>query len=370
MKRSRRPTPTNFTVVRVKRDVLRRSAIGVMATNRSRVGVRHGLEPGVRRRRRILVLREREPRRVLGAHGDHRRDGDDQSYQGRFEYNADRYGARAEYPAVGRNFNPEVGFTRRADFRRSFGELRFSPRPTRIKSVRKFTWSGIGRVHRQRRGVGDARIWTGHFITRAREQRPVLDRRHAATTSVLRQPFIPAGSTVAIAPGGYTFGDVAVAYAFGAQRRVSGTIAVRAGDYYDGTIRSVTLRPGPLAPGRVSILQQFSLEPTLSVTRIALPDGSFTTRLARARVDYGFSPLMFASGFFSTAPPTAPSAPTCAFAGSTRPGSELFLVYTDERDTHRRPIRHADHRSRSQEPRVRDEDQSVDAFLTPVTKLY
>ena len=34
----------------------------------------------------------------------------------RFDYAADRYGARAEYLKVGDNFNPEVGFVRRDDF--------------------------------------------------------------------------------------------------------------------------------------------------------------------------------------------------------------------------------------------------------------
>ena len=48
--------PTNFTVLRVKRDVLRRSSIGAMFTNRSESDGRSRLEPGYRCRRRVLVL--------------------------------------------------------------------------------------------------------------------------------------------------------------------------------------------------------------------------------------------------------------------------------------------------------------------------
>ena len=120
------------------------------------------------------------------------RAGDDQSYQGRFDYNADRYGAQGEYLAVGKNFNPEVGFTRRTDFRRSFAMLRFSPRPTRLTSVRKFTYSGSAEYFENGAGRVDSRLWTGHFGAE-------LDNSDNLTLDVTRdyellvQPFTPAG---------------------------------------------------------------------------------------------------------------------------------------------------------------------------------
>ena len=323
---------TNFTVFRVKRDVFRRSAVGVMATNRSvsTLGTGSNQAYGVDG---AFSFFENVTTGVYWARTTTTGlVGDDQSYQGRFEYNADRYGARAEYLAVGKNFNPEVGFTRRLDFKRSFGELRFSPRPKHIESVRKFTWSGNGEYIVNGAGSVDARVWTGHFITELENS----DQFNIDVTSDyerLVRPFVPVGSTDTIAPGRYTFSDVAVAYAFGAQRRVSGTISVRAGQYYDGTIRSVTIGPGTMSPGRVSILTQLSLEPTLSLTRITLPTGSFTTKLARARVDYGFSPLMFASGLFQYSSADRAVSTNLRFRWEYLPGSELFFVYTDERDT-------------------------------------
>jgi hypothetical protein len=62
------------------------------------------------------------------------------SYRGRFDFTTDRYGAAAEHMLVGPGFEPEVGFVRRTDVRRSFGQLRFSPRPARNVLVRKLTW--------------------------------------------------------------------------------------------------------------------------------------------------------------------------------------------------------------------------------------
>src|SRR6185295_769086 len=64
------------------------------------------------------------------------------SYRGRFDYVTDRYGLVAEHMLIGRNFKPEVGYVRRTDFRRSFAQGRFSPRPKHSTGIRKLTWQG------------------------------------------------------------------------------------------------------------------------------------------------------------------------------------------------------------------------------------
>ena len=43
------------------------------------------------------------------------------------------------------------------------------------------------------------------------------------------------------------------------------------------------------------MLDQLSIEPSISINHVALPHGEFTTRLFGARTDYAFSPRMFAS---------------------------------------------------------------------------
>ena len=326
-----RTDPTNFTVVRLKRDVLRRSAIGVMATNRSLAASNIGSNQAYGVDGAFSFFEN------VGVGGYWARTAttgvstDDQSYQGRFEYNADRYGARTEFLSVGRNFNPQVGFTRRTDINRTFAELRFSPRPSGITSVRKFTWSGSGEYVENGAGSVDARVWVANFGTEF-ENSDQISMVATRDYELLRQPFIPSGSSTSIAPGGYSFSDVAVSYAFGAQRRVSGTASIRVGDYYNGRIRSVTLGPGSLSPGRISILTQLSLEPTFSVARIELPDAAFTTTLTRARVDYGFSPLMFAGALLQYSSADRAVSSNIRFRWEYAPGSELFLVYTDERD--------------------------------------
>ncbi len=324
---------TNFTVLRLKRDVLRRSSVGVMATNRSLAtsglgsNVAYGVDGAFLLSQTLTAGTYWARTSTTGV------DGDDQSYQARLDYSADRYGAQAEYLAVGANFDPQVGFKRRSDFKRSFGQLRFSPRPARFKSVRKFTWTASGEYVENGAGAVDARSIIGHFDTEfANSDRFAIDINR--DFDLLSAPFTPSGSPAAIAPGGYTFSSASAAYEFGAQRRASGTVRVQAGEYYDGTIRSLSFGPGsPFSSARIAILQRLALEPTFQISRIERPAGSFTTRLARARVDYGFSPLMFASALLQYNSADRAFSTNLRFRWEYAPGSEIFLVYTDERDT-------------------------------------
>jgi hypothetical protein len=327
-----RTRETNYTVARVKRDIFRRSTVGAMVTNRSLSVSDTGSNQSYGVDGTFGFLQDITTGGYWARTKTSTRTGDDQSYDGRFEYNADRYGARTEYLKVGRNFNPEVGFTRRIGFDRTFGELRFSPRPTRLTAVRKFTYSGSGEYFTNGAGRVDTRIWLGHFGAEL-ENSDMISLDYTRDYELLVQPFTPAGSPTSIAPGGYTFDSYSASYGFGAQRRVSGNIAVLAGNYYDGTIKSVSFGLGAFTPGRVSILPQLSAEPAFSLTRFDLRGGSYTAQLWRTRIDYGFSPLMFASALLQYSSADRAVSTNLRFRWEYRPGSELFIVYTDERDT-------------------------------------
>ena len=325
--------PTNFTVVRLKRDVFARSAIGVMATNRSVASNGTGSNQAYGVDGAFSISQDFSIGTYWAKTESTGLTGDDQSWQARADYSTDRYGARAEFLAIGANFRPEVGFTRRTDINRTFGELRFSPRPNGIRSVRKFTWTGSGEYVENGAGEIEARVWTGRFATEFNSS-DQFQLDVVRNYDFIDLPFTPAGSPVAISSGAYSFDAVNAAFTFGAQRPVSGTISVQAGEYYDGTIRSITLGAGPMTSGgRVSVSKHLSVEPSFSLTRISLPAATFTTRLARTRIDYGFTPLVFASALLQYNSADRAFGTNFRFRWEYAPGSEMFLVYTDERDT-------------------------------------
>ena len=79
-------------------------------------------------------------------------------------------------------------------------------------------------------------------------------------------------------------------------------------------------------------MERFALEPTLTVTSVERPTGSFTTRILRTRADYAFTPLMFLSGLFQYSSADRAFSTNLRYRWEYAPGSEIFVVYTDERD--------------------------------------
>ena len=268
-------------------------------------------------------------------------DAADTSYQGRFNYGGDRYGFQVDHLVVEDNFVPEVGFVRRDNFRRTYASGRFSPRPRSIEAIRQFRIEGsvdyiltadTGQVETRQTPLG----FSTEFENSDRVGVSVADNYE-----FLVRPFTP-GPGVTLPVGGYGFRDVEATYALGAQHRFNGTVTVRVGEYFDGDIRSVGF-----SRGRVELTQQFSVEPSLSFNWIDTPQGSFRTDLVVSRVNYTFTPRMFFSGLIQYNSATDTISNNLRLRWEYSPGSELFVVYTEDRDTDPlRPDRFSELRNR------------------------
>ena len=85
----------------------------------------------------------------------------------------------------------------------------------------------------------------------------------------------------------------------------------------------------------MNVSPQLSLEPTyFGQPGRRSSQGSFTTHLAGSRVTYTMTPLMFASALRAVQLRAAtPSSTNVRLRWEYQPGSELFVVYNEERDT-------------------------------------
>ena len=337
--------PTNFTVLRLRRDVLRRSSVGAMFTNRSvsrfapGSSQAWGIDGTFGFFETVSVVTYLAQTRVPGP--EYR--GKDTSYQGKFEYAADRYGVQVDHVVVGDNFLPEVGFLRRDNFRRTLVSGRFSPRPASLESVRQFNLDATVDYIAT---ADENSLETRQNILAFDTEFESSDRLTVTLTDNYERlvvPFTPPGADFAIPAAGYRFADAQISYAIGQQRRVNGLVAVRRGRYFDGDLTTVEL-----SRGRIAVLPQMSVEPTVSFNWIDTPHGTFQTNLALARVNYAFSPRMFFSGLLEYNSATDSFASNLRLRWEYSPGSELFVVYTDYRDVTGglRPNRGWDLRSR------------------------
>ena len=337
--------PTNFTVVRLRRDVLRRSSIGGMFTNRSvsraapgEASQAWGVDGTFAFFENVSFISYFARTRVPGPEYE----GKDSSYQGKFEYQADRYGLQVDHLLVEDNFLPEVGFLRRDNFRRTYVTGRFSPRPA-MESVRQFSLEGaVDYILTADVNQLETRQRLLSFQTEF-ESSDRLSFTATGNRELLVEPFTPPGADFSIPVGVYGFADYQVAYAIGQQRRANGQVALRRGDYFGGGLTSLEL-----SQGRIGILPQMSVEPIVSFNWIDTPFGKFQSNLAVTRVNYAFNPWMFFSGLLQYNSADNSFSSNLRLRWEYSPGSELFVVYTDDRDVTNgfRPDRGFDLRNR------------------------
>ena len=333
-KPSARAVATNFSALRLKRNLLRRSNVGVLATRRGHaLGAVGGSSAGsyttgvdatmlffksinITSYYALTSTPNAGGANVTGA-----------SYRGRFEYNADRYGASAEHMLIDADFRPEVGYVRRTDIRRTFGQVRFSPRPRRSRLIRKFTWQG-----------------SLEYVTDA----PAIELQSREASGLFRIDFQSSDqasaeysrefellpSRFAIAPGvivpagGYAYSTSRVSYSLGQQRRVSGRLSASTGTLYNGTKSDVSYS------GRWGVVPQFSLEPSVTLAWGSLPYGDFTARLLGSRFTVTPSARMLISSLVQFNVDAKTLTASARLRWEYTGGSELFVVYSDGRDTH------------------------------------
>jgi hypothetical protein len=316
----------NFTVLRAKSDLFGRSSIGAMFTHRTATPGRAGSNDGYGIDTSLSFSSSLRADAYIAGTRTEGRSGNNVSYRGYVDYNADRYGLQLERLVVEPNFLPEVGFVRRTDMGRYFGQARYSARPRTVPFLRRIsTFASLNYVTNTTKRL-DTREATGRIETEFTSS-DLLSVGYTDNFERLVRPFtIAPGVTVPI--GAYDFYTTRVSYTAGQQRPVSGEIVLETGAFYNGDRTSITLNSG-----RVQVTPQISLEPSFSVNRVMLPQSEVTLKVGRLRATYTLTPRMFVSGIVQYNSAGSSFGSNVRFRWEYRPGSELFVVYTDDFDT-------------------------------------
>ena len=317
---------TNFTTLRVKRDVLRRSNIGVLLTRRSPLttgadsaNIVGGIDANFSFFAALNVLGYYAKSDTPSLNGD------DESYRATLDYGGDRYGLQLERLVVGENFNPELGFLRRSDFGRNFIGGRFSPRPRNSRLFRKV---GVDASFDHIEN-GDGELETRQTAAGLNVEFNSSDRwqvDYNRSFEAIDQAFVVAGRG-AVPSGEYEFDNVSTSYTFGPGRKVTGTLRVGRGSFYDGA------RTDASYSGRVEISSRFSVEPTINFDWIDLPSGAFTSKLFSNRANVTFTPRMALGALVQYNSSNNSLGANIRFRWEYTPGSDFYIVYGEGRNT-------------------------------------
>ena len=243
----------NFTALRIKRDILRRSTIGALLTNRSVSLLGNGSSQAYGVDGGFAFYENVEIRAYYAKTKTPQGNGRDTSYYTRFGYRGDLYSLESSHIFVEKNFVPELGFVKRGNSRRTFAQGSFSPRPRSIESIRQFRLGGrFEHVRAADTGEFESRSAALQFATEFENS----DRFQADVVTYdefLQEPF-EIGPGVVLPAAAYDFTDAQVSYGFGRHRKASGSLSFRAGSFWSGNIKAVEF-----SQGRVEVLEQFSI---------------------------------------------------------------------------------------------------------------
>ena len=317
---------TNFSVARVKRGILRQSYIGLVAAHRSPTAAGIGDNLTLGADMTLALSRTLTITSYLARTRSPARSGDETSYRTRVDYSTDRYGVEAEQLKVGSAFNPEIGFMRREDFRRSSAVLRFSPRPKSSRRIRKYIYEyGFNYVTNAAGERLQTREHAGRFAVELQTGDQVT-ADYVGSYELIERPFRISG--VAVPVGGYDFATATAGYTLGPQRKLAGRLTVATGSFYDGSRTELGY-----SAGRLRLSPHLEFEPGMSINRVSLPQGAFTATLVSTRTSIMPSARMLISSLIQYNSTARSVNSSVRLRWEYASGSELFLVYSDGRTT-------------------------------------
>ncbi len=314
---------TNFTVARVRRDILASSDVGGIFINKQGGGGQHrtyGVDGHFQFFRNLEVasffLKTSAPDIP----------GEDTASSISLGWADHRYDIQGEYLSIEENFNPEAGFVRRTGIRKSQGEFNLKLRPGE-----RFPWM---REFRPSTGIEYITNQENVLQTRNFDQMFNLDLEnggsfrfiHRVRFERLDEPF-PIRSDQSIPTGDYLFREVNLNFFSDRSRMFSGSFDLTTGEFFDGNKDSYS----------AGLLFQYSYRFRADLSwehdEVDLPTGDFSTDLVTTRFNYAFSPRMFLNSLIQYNSTLQEVSSNVRFNFIYEPLSDLFVVYNERRST-------------------------------------
>lgn len=309
----------NFTVLRLKRNVLRSSSIGTLVVNSQNgisdynraIGIDGGWVLGTHVTMTTVLAKTFSPNTGTSA---------GQDMAGVFDYTwkNDRFTYGGQYLDVGGHFNAEMGYIPRLDVRATKLRASWTPRP-RFGRIRQMFFNGYADYYENHAGVVDSKMQVGSMQVQRQDT-------SSAVVSVTRDydnlaaPFATAGTTLPL--GEYRWMFATASYSSNRTRRVYGTISGDAGGYYSG--QRQTFRANATLQMGGTLL----FEPNYTHNRVTLPGRPvYNSNVLNFRVSHSFSPDFYLKGFVQYNDDRKSASFNFLWWYHYKPGSDLYVVY-------------------------------------------
>ncbi len=330
---------TGLSIIRVQRDILAESAVGIIATHgdprdlasNSLVGTDFQYYKSDFRGSNIVSGNAFFMRSFTSGAGD-----DEEMFGANLTYPNDRYNAAIGFTQIGDDFYPAVGFLNRWGIRQYDADFRYRVRPSRF--LRTVDSGFQTEVVTNRSNDLESAVLTFNVLELANNPGDKIRFSYTYDEErLLREPF-EVDPGVVIPLGDYGFSRYGIRAETANSRPVSGIVEVILGKFYDGDLRqaNATLE---LRPSRYLYL---ALQYEQNDGRLGV--GDFTQRLARIRFNLAFTPEISWTNVVQYDSVTDTVGLNSIFRWEIEPGREFFVVanYHGFQEDQRLHSRHLD----------------------------
>jgi hypothetical protein len=321
---------TNFTALRMRRDVLRNSDIGVMLLNKDESGAHYNRVAGVDANFRFgflnidgYAVRTFSPSSLIPGTGE------EFSARGHANYQTRTWQFRGFYNVIGERFNDEMGFVPRVGVNNSlmFAGRAFRPEWLSRIGIRETRPHWQMEIFQRRDGLGLESRYQDWHLPFTFHDGGFLEIGVNPNIEEVRAPFtINAARGVRVDPGRYQFNEWFFLWRTNNAARVSLETRYSVGDFYDGYRRGYTIGPA------VRVNEHFNASVSLQINDIDVSNGAFVSQLVTSRVNYNFNTKMFINALLQYNTDARQLSSNLRFNIIHRPLSDLFLVYNERHD--------------------------------------
>jgi hypothetical protein len=322
---------TNFTALRLRRDILANSDVGVMFLYKEPQGTNYnrgiGADVNFRFFRDLTLnfagAKSATPEERLPGSGD------DWYSKSSFGYRGDVWETRGMYQTIGARFNDEMGFVPRVGVDNAEGylgaHLRFKKYSSWLREF--FPHFQIENFTRRDGGGLESRYMDWHLPVNLQNS-TFIEIGVNPNEEVIDERFTINGRRgIYVDPGRYAFKEYFGLMNTNAAAPFSMNLRFGTGDFYDGYRRNYTVG------GTLRMNEHLNVSLSDQINDIELPSGSYLTHLVTGRVNFYFSTKVFVNALAQYNTDTQQWSSNVRLDIIHRPLSDIYLVYNERHDS-------------------------------------
>ena len=317
--------PTNFTVGRLRRNLLANSDVGVIMVHKDEFGSEH-FNTAIGTDANFRFGQSLEINSYLAKSFTEL--GEEKDLAGRIGtvFRNNDWQFRGAYTSIQEDFVDEMGFVPRVGIRKFSG---YALRNFRPESIRGTVREIFPHIHYDyvinTEGRMDTRYADYHFPIRFQDG-GFLEIGANTTYERLAEPLVlNRRENIAVPAGGYGFHEWLFRFGTDSSRRISGSANYTFGEFYTGYKHTYQLG------GTFRFNYRLNTSFNYTHNNINLPEGHFKTNLLSTRVNYSFSTSMFLNALIQYNNNARQWSSNVRFNIIHRPLSDFFLVYNERR---------------------------------------